>query len=327
MVNFSRRSFGKSLAMLVRRLHLVFGLFLLPWAILYGITAFLFNHPTALSEQPTSTFGPSTLVGTSAESMPSAEQLAEHAVAKLNEFHQPPTPFVRVGEAKFNRELAFATVKQDAQTIGLVFDVRNGCGTVRVTPNIEPPPVETPPFAVGVAKPNTSKPNTSKATSANTVSNGPQLTAMDSPPHERFHTAIPTILERTGYPAHGTIVVTSVPEVVFPLGVDERTWFATYNPMTGTVGGSTHQTKPELGWRRFVLRLHTAHGYPGEVNARWLWALVVDVMAFVMCFWGVSGVVMWWQMRSLRRLGTVILLTSAVCATTLGFVMYRAMMG
>ena len=34
-----------------------------------------------------------------------------------------------------------------------------------------------------------------------------------------------------------------------------------------------------------------AHGYPGEQNARWYWAVVVDAMAFVLCFWGVTGLV------------------------------------
>ena len=43
-----RRSF--SWMRLVRRVHLYSGLFLVPLVLLYGVTAFLFNHPAAFSE-------------------------------------------------------------------------------------------------------------------------------------------------------------------------------------------------------------------------------------------------------------------------------------
>jgi hypothetical protein len=68
--------------------------------------------------------------------------------------------------------------------------------------------------------------------------------------------------------------------------------------------------------------MHLAHGFPGEVNAKWVWAVVVDAMAFVMCFWGVSGLFMWWQLKATRRPGSVVLSLSAIAATALGFAMY-----
>ena len=54
---FPRRSLFQTGMVWLRRVHLYFGLLLFPWALLYGVTAFLFNHPTAFSEQPTTTFG------------------------------------------------------------------------------------------------------------------------------------------------------------------------------------------------------------------------------------------------------------------------------
>ena len=123
------------------------------------------------------------------------------------------------------------------------------------------------------------------------------------------------------------MTVTSVPDVVFPIVADGRAWTASYNPMTGIVGGTPAETKPEteLGWRRFVLRLHTAHGYPGETNAKWFWAIIVDVMAFVLCFWGLSGLLMWWQIRSTRKIGFALLALSATAATALGLAMHEAL--
>ena len=50
------RPLHKRVAHLLRRVHLFLGLFLLPWAVLYGVTAFLFNHPAAFSDNPTVQF-------------------------------------------------------------------------------------------------------------------------------------------------------------------------------------------------------------------------------------------------------------------------------
>lgn len=138
--------------------------------------------------------------------------------------------------------------------------------------------------------------------------------------------AVPTVLERIGFP-NGEATVTSVPDVVFPILADGRRWTATFNPLAGSVSGVADGAKSEseLGWRRFLLRLHTTHGYPSETNARWFWAVLVDAMALVMCFWGVSGLVMWWQLKGTRRVGAVVLCLSAVAATALGFAMHAAM--
>ena len=151
---------------------------------------------------------------------------------------------------------------------------------------------------------------------------------LSDPLHERVKAAVPTILERTGFPA-GEVTVTSVPDVVFPVEAGGRVWTATYNPMTGGVSGRPAGEKPEadLGWRQFLLGLHKAHGYPGEANGRWWWALFADAMGLTMCFWGLSGLVMWWQVKATRKAGAVVLVLSAAAATALGFAMHAAMTG
>ena len=61
---------------------LQFGLLLFPWAFLYGVTAFLFNHPTVFSDQPTATFGREVLTGTPLESIPTPTEQATLVVAR-----------------------------------------------------------------------------------------------------------------------------------------------------------------------------------------------------------------------------------------------------
>lgn len=307
------RPLGKRLAHLLRRGHLFLGLFLLPWAVLYGVTAFLFNHPAAFSDNPTVQFGKNAIAGTPLESVPSPREQAEQVIAKLNELQKPTTPYtLGAGEVKYNREFAFATAKGDGRTVSLLVDVKTGGGTVRSTPAKPKPDPTKPPFA---HTPPSSPPPAFPAA----IRLSPSLP-------ERVKASAPVILERTGF--DGTdIVVTSVPDLVFPIEAGGQTWTATYNATTGSVSGAPPEATTGPNWRQFVLRLHTAHGYPGETNARWAWAVVVDVMAVVLVFWGLSGLVMWWQVKSTRIAGAVTLVLSAIAATTLGVMMYAAIAG
>src|ERR1043165_7961536 len=84
-----RRSFRTRLMTVLRRAHLYAGLFLLPWVVLYAVTAFLFNHPTAFSDQPYVSFGRSALAGAPMESPPGAADVAAQVVAALQARAEP----------------------------------------------------------------------------------------------------------------------------------------------------------------------------------------------------------------------------------------------
>ena len=299
--------------MLLRRGHLYLGLFLLPWSILYGVTAFLFNHPTAFSDQPTTSFGRDALAGTPLDPLPTAAEQADNLVARLNESQRPATLYAVAGEARYAREFAFATVKAEGQTVSVLIDVKNGSGTIRMASAVERPTPEPAPFAARPPRPATRPTNGEPAGVPNGFA-------------DRLKAALPTVLERSGFPG-GEVTVTSVPDIVVPVTADGRTWTATYNPLTEAVTGTPADARPptELSWRRFLLRLHTTHGYPGDVNARWFWAVVVDAMAFTMCFWGMTGLMMWWQVKATRRAGAIVLALSAAAATALGVAAYAGM--
>jgi hypothetical protein len=149
--------------------------------------------------------------------------------------------------------------------------------------------------------------------------------ALADPLHERVKAAVPAVLERTGFPT-GEVTVTSVPDLSFLMSDGSKTWRVTYNALTGTVSGAPADSAPppeELSTRRFLTRLHLASGYPGSTNTKWFWAVLVDAMALVMLFWGVSGLFMWWQVKSTRAPGFVVLLASAAAALALGFGMHE----
>jgi hypothetical protein len=81
-------------------------------------------------------------------------------------------------------------------------------------------------------------------------------------------------------------------------------------------GLATHRPAGGFDFGRLLMRLHTAHGY-GEAWVRWLWAVVVDLMAASMVLWAVSGLAMWWQKKSHRRPGLAVLLGTVAVAVGL----------
>lgn len=312
--------------LIVRRTHLYFGLFLLPWAVLYGVSAFLFNHPTAFSDQPTTTFDASVLMGTPLESPPTPAAVAGQVVEALRSRTDPPADYTLVDteEARYVREFAFATVKTDAAPVSVLLDVTHGGGTVRQQPIPAPAPPSTPaPFAVGsVPSPGGRGPRDA------TPRTGLKLT---DPLHERVKAAVPVVLERTGFPG-GEVTVTSVPDLAFRMrDAAGTTWAVTYNAMAGSVAGRpadlSADSREGLSTRRFLLRLHTAHGYPSAGGAKWWWAVIVDVMAGVMVFWGVSGLCMWWQLKAARIWGAMALVAGVLSATALAIGMYSTLAG
>jgi hypothetical protein len=315
----------------VRRTHLYFGLFLCPWAVLYGVTAFLFNHPTVFSDQPTVSFSKDVLADTPMETLPPPAELAALVVKELNAKQQPSQAYqlVQPERAGYTREFAFATVNTDGRQISILVNVVNGGGTIRSQPRQPVNEAEKAPFAVGAAGGRGLRPPVGglPRTGGTADKRSEDAIQVDLPLHERVKATVPIILERGGFP-QGEVTVTSVPELTFFIEADGKVWNANYNAMTGSISGkSADAPEDDISVRRFLTRLHLAHGYPSSVGARWFWAVIVDAMAFVMLFWGISGLFMWWQIKATRKLGFAILLLSAAVAAALGIGMHAVMTG
>jgi uncharacterized iron-regulated membrane protein len=294
------------------------GLFLLPWSVLYGVTAFLFNHPTAFSDQPYAEFGRDALAGTPMESPPPPAEVAEQVVAALRA-RSPGHGYelVEPQQARYTREFAFAVARAEGRETNVLVDATGAGGSVRSRDVPPPKPEEPAPFAVGRnAGPRPAGPPADRLTVAD-------------PLHERVKAAVPAVLERTGFPA-GAATVTSVPDLSFLMDADGRRWRVTFNAQTGAVSGrpaADEAPPPAPSTRNFLLRLHTAHGYPYRPDGRWALAVLVDAMAAVLVFWAASGLVMWWQVRAARRAGAVVLVLSAAATVALVFAVRTATAG
>jgi hypothetical protein len=303
----------------VRRTHLYVGLFLFPWAILYGVTGFLFNHPTFLADAPTTTYTRSDLAGTALGQSPSLEAQATAVLAALNERMRPTTPFRLVSsDVRYaTRDSFIATLKADQRSFFVTFDPKTSSGVIRETTTSTAASAAAAPFATGksdaprqrgMGMMGPMKPDQS----------GLQLADSWT---DRLKSAIPALMERKGFP-RGEVTVTTAPDVKFPVEAEGQVWTATFNPLTTSVTGTPGATPSDLTFRTFLLRMHLTRGYPGEFNTKWVWAVGVDAIALTLCFWGVSGLFMWWQIKATRRTGLVVLAFSTVLATALGFGMH-----
>jgi hypothetical protein len=280
---------------LVRRAHLFAGLFMTPWVFLYGITGFLFNHPGAFPDREVRYAGRSAAAGTALESFPGAPEIADQVVAALNA-KAGTTAFrlVESDSAALTRPLLVNATGRGREHL-VRFDPDSGESFIRSTPaDLEPPsPVPT----------------------------GTTVTLAD-PPRDRLARGVPSLLAKLGIESD-TASLRNPPDLVCTVEHEGRRWRVAYNLQTGATTARPAGTgEGRLSTRRFLTGLHLAFTYPSRVDARWFWAVAVDAMFVSMVFWGVSGLLMWWQMKKLRRWGVFTLIVSAIAATALALGMH-----
>lgn len=311
------RPLGRRVLHFVRRAHLYIGVFLFPWAMLYGVTGFLFNHPTFMADPPPIWFTRQDLVGTELESVPDLTSQAQAIVSALNEAKQPATPY-RLGRGEIyyaNRDAFVATVKAGTRTFFVTFEPNASSGVIRESTPASPPP-EPAPFAFAKAQ------GPSQGGVPSPTSPDPVGLELSDSLVERLKKALPTMLERKGIPA-AEITLIIAPDIRLPIDVDGEDWTATFNPLTTAVAGVKGPKLSNLTLRTFLLQMHLTRGYPGQMNLKWGWAIGVDSIAMALCFWGVSGILMWWQIKSTRRVGLAVLVASSILATMLTIGMHQ----
>jgi hypothetical protein len=300
-----RRPWLKALLQLMRRFHLYAGLLMLPWALLYGVTGFLFNHPWAFSDQTRVPFGPAEMQGTPLADLPSSATVAQQAVAAINAKGKGDYRLVQPEQARFEQGFVATVRAADGKQYTVVLESDNTSGFVMLRQERREKNAGTPaPFA-GTVK-------------------------LDPPLARPMEQSVPAILDKLGM--EGAMVTeVRVPPVSFWMeGGDGKLWRVAYNASANQVSGKAADepaAPTDLSTRQFLLRLHLARGFPSERNTRWVWAILVDIMAAVMVFWGGSGLLMWWQIKSTRWLGLAVLLLSLVAAGWVGLAMHDVLTG
>lgn len=297
---------------------------MLPWVLLYGVTALLFNHPNVL-------VGPDTEVvyfdidDSEAKKLPSAEGLATQAIAGAAELLQ---------SADSSQKIELATPLDAVFTRQLSGSVANKTSDSRVVVDLE--------TGKGYLRKRTKKETTEKPASETPKLESKLDLQLVADPENDFRNGVAGLLESYDFDSE-KVRIRSLPPVEFDAIVDGKLTRLKLVQRSSGRGNDTRsnanegETKEpnfdatlsvvgqhprEMNARSFLLRLHMAHGYPSQANTKWFWAIAVDLMFASMVFWGLSGVIMWWQIKRTRKLGFILLALSAVAATWLAFGMH-----
>jgi hypothetical protein len=289
---------------LVRRIHLFSGLFMFPWVMLYGITALLFNHPGAFPDQPVKIFQRADFVDTALESAADPAADAEQVIAALNaklapsESAPPRYRLLNPEKARYTRDRISARVRGDGQEHTVLYDVPNGTAFVTTQTQDDS---ERAPFAMRGLK------------ASGSLS-------------ERIKAGLPKALSRKGLAADEAGIAVGT-ELAFFVADEQRQWKATYNVQTGAVTGAPAHAPSDLTLRKFLTQLHLTHTFPSQGGVQWLWAIGVDAMFVSMVFWACSGLLMWWQLKAVRRLGAIFAAAGIIVAALLALAMYPVLAG
>ena len=274
---------------LARRLHMYFGLVLLPFVLLYGTTALLFNHSSWMST--------SDYFRSSSEPFLAAQQDA-------------PSEIVTQISKELSTREEFDFTGYDEDSVELVnehiFDVEEDGFRYRYRFI----PMEPKAF---VQRTPTSEPTDSEFT----------VSPLDFAPAPSIAQLVEAIEEdHNGSEAR----IRSASDVRFVANINQEKWVLTCDLQTGKV---THnkfeEPRSDFNWRSYLLRLHKTRGYPRDGDSvRLGWAVAVDVMGLLMLFWGLSGIIMWWQMKPFRLTGGVLVLVGVLLCGSLGYWLYQA---
>src|SRR5690606_6113037 len=84
---------------------------------------------------------------------------------------------------------------------------------------------------------------------------------------------------------------------------------------TGKLSGREAHAGRQSSWAEALEAVHKQHHFPPHRDMTFCWALVADATALTLIVWALSGLVMWWQLRRLRKTGGVVIAISVALAS------------
>lgn len=276
---------------LIRRVHLYSGLFLLPWVFLYGVTGAMFNHQGLFPEMTIETVDQSVVAESAVRDFPSPTEFAERVVNTLQE--QVPDAKISLAEnhgAEFTNNLMFEVREAGQQHV------------VYIDPIAQTAQIKTPPQNDEALEP--------LLRDIRNISMSPDPFKIGRQSAEEIFANADIQGEYTPKPFGWT-------KLNFLADVDGERARITYVMKDGHVDITRFTGEDGMSLRNFLLRMHTSHGQPPHWNGRMYWSLIVDAMAIAMVTWGLTGLFMWWQIKRTRIAGAVILVCSVLTAVVL----------
>ncbi|MEM6291914.1 MAG: PepSY domain-containing protein [Myxococcota bacterium] len=281
---------GSKFRLWVRRVHLYCGLALVPWVMLYAVSGVLFNHPD-WSARPG---GPQRFVLSDLDAIDPETvaildtQRAAHAVARALgddvEVLGRPAPRLR-------RSLRASSVADGADgpppKLSLRFPSRRGSYGVR------PEREDRVPASLA------------------------EIESVEVPGHDAdaWNTFAQDVASAAD-PDAGAMTLDDTPTLRFVATIDGEPWQVDYAAKDGAVAFEPLADR-DIRIPRLLARLHMTHVYPDALGAAWIHALIVDLTALCLAMWCITGLMMWWQLRRVRRVGWVVIVSGLAITVAL----------
>lgn len=280
---------------LVRRVHLYAGLFLLPWVFLYGITGAMFNHIGLFPETVIRDVPAASLADTALSQFPSPDALAEQVVAAINKASpDAKIELVPASNAAFNNPVILEVHDDELRHDVYIDPVSKHADVVTNSKN---PEVKQP------------------------LLKDVRTVQIEPNPYSIAKKTVPDVLREAGISATNGPKPRGWCKLNFLANVDGQPARVTYVLRNGHVDVAKHKGEDGMTPRAFFMRLHTSHGQPPHWNGRRVWSVFVDIMAIAMVTWGLTGLFMWWQLKRTRMVGGLVIAASLATAATLYFAM------
>lgn len=287
------RKLWSRINILIRRIHLYSGLFLLPWVIMYGVTGAMFNHQGLFPRIVIQPVNENVVANSPMSGFPTAELLAEQVVEALQTATGNKT--IRLPEnnsAEFTGDLTFE-VKQSGEQHVVHIDPVEKSSWIGTQPKNEEDPV---PLLTDVKQ-----------------------IKLSPDPQAAAQRAAEQILLQSRLKSSGKLQPLGWTKLNFLVNINGEAARVTYVLKDGHIDVNRFTGEDGFPLRQFLLRLHTSHGQPPHWNSRMFWSLAVDTMSIAMVCWGISGVFMWWQVKRTRILGVFVIGISLLTATAMWF--------
>ncbi len=288
---------------------------------LYGVTGWLFNHPSHLASFEEESLRSEEIEKAGVTKLPEPSELAKEVVQSLEswwklapgfwDFDSAQGPQSPVREAEPFTLIAPERAYYDGRLIASTNDERGkhtvlvsvdrGVGEIRMRPKREEV-VREAPFDVAIG-----------------MIGSKELAKVGQ---ARFARIARNLLESRGLDAT-ELRLSRVPSLHFDVRWRGKDYALSYKCGAGSVRAiPMDRPRRSTTLRSFLIGLHEAKGYPDRPGVRLFWGLLVDFMSVFLVFWSLSGIVMWLQMKTLRRLGLWFLALALVLAGSLGFGMF-----
>jgi hypothetical protein len=279
------------LMLVLRRVHLYAGLFLLPWVFLYGVTGAMFNHQGLFPDVTIQALEASVLTDSAMAEFPAPAAFAEQVVRALRESAGDVTiKLANEPGAEFTNPVSFELFESGNRYVVEINPVTHASKVVGYPKNDE----TLEPLLKDVHN-----------------------IKLDPDPHEAARRSVKQILDEVGLVSTSDPMPFAWTKLNFLANIDGEPARVTYVLKDGHVDVTRYEGEDGMSPRQFFLRLHTAHGRSPHWNGRSLWSLMIDVMAIAMVTWGLTGLLMWWQIKRTRLIGGAVMLLSIATASLL----------